>query len=193
MIQASLRRSFCICYGTLLLGFGTVVFLLPHALVTGGVAGLSLLLAEGLPLSPALISGLLSVLLFFVGWWTLGHAFAARTLLSALVYPLSVLLFSQGGFDAAGHALWAAALGGLLVGTGCALAFRSGGSTGGMDALALLLCRHFPSLHASSVMLGIDLCIILLGLPLLQDLHASLLGILSACICSTTIRALYGR
>lgn len=188
-----LREGFHTVFGTLLLAFGTAVFLLPCELVSGGVAGLSVLLGRVFPsVPPAALVFFLTWGLFALGWVFLGHRFAARTLLSAVLYPAGVALFSRLVEQVtAPPALLSALLGGLLVGGGCALAFRGGGSTGGVDALAFVLCRFFPTWRPSAVIFGIDAVTILVGLPLVGDLSASLLGIASAAVSSLVVERLY--
>ena len=193
-----MRRSsrpgwlFLSVYGTALLAFGTAAFLLSCELVAGGVSGLAVLLHRLLPwLSAPAWVALLSWGLFLLGWLFLGRAFAARTLLSALLYPVGVALFS--GVVSAPPptpTLQAALLGGALVGAGCALAFLGGGSTGGVDVLALLLCRRLPAWRPGVVIFCIDAATILLGLPLLRDVRASALGVLSAAMAACTVELL---
>ena len=183
---------FLSAYGTSLLAFGTAAFLLPCELVAGGVSGIAVLFHRLLPwLSAPAWVALLSWGLFLVGWLFLGRAFAARTLLSALLYPVGVALFS--GVVTAPPpmpTLQAALLGGALVGAGCALAFLGGGSTGGVDVLALLLCRRMPAWRPGVVIFCIDAATILLGLPLLRDVRASALGVLSAAMAACTVELL---
>ena len=133
-----LKNVSLVVLGTFVLSLGTAVFLLPFELVTGGVPGLSIVLHRLLPvefLTLDLLVTVLTWLLFFLGLAVMGKSFAAKTLISALVYPVGVSVFMRlsdpsimGGFlnlstsqysDTA--VLLAALFGGLCVGTGCAL------------------------------------------------------------------------
>ncbi len=203
-----LKSIVLVVCGTLLLSFGAAVFVVPFDLVVGGVTGTAILLDKLLPAAwvtaPRLVT-VLTWLLFFIGWAGLGRRFAVKTLISAIVYPPGLAFFSRlaspsvwNGFfclscthygDTA--VLLAALFGGLCIGTGCAITFLGGGSTGGMDIPALLLCRRFPRLRSSAVIFALDAVVIVLGMWVLQDLAVSLLGILSAFISAWMVDRIF--
>ena len=55
------------------------MFFLPYDIAPGGVSGISTVLASVLPLSVGLLSFLLNVPLFLLGWRTTGRRFAVRS------------------------------------------------------------------------------------------------------------------
>ena len=70
--------------------------------------------------------------------------------------------------------LLAALLGGGLIGFGCALTLKGGGSTGGTDVLALLFCRVFPTVSRGRAFFILDALVILLGFIILREpMHAA--------------------
>ena len=81
--------------------------------------------------------------------------------------------------------------GGLCVGTGCALTFLGGGSTGGVDILAFIICKYFKKLKSSTVIFFIDATTVLLGLFVIKDLILTLLGVISAWIAATVIDRIF--
>lgn len=193
-----------IFFGTLLLSFATAVFILPYDLIVGGVSSYSILLHRMIPihwLTVDLWIGILTWGLFLLGMVFLGRGFALKTLMSTVVYPFGVSAFLPlgdpevlgGFFCMTNHPhpelalLLSAVVGGILVGVGCALAFLGGGSTGGVDILALVLCKYFKKLRSSVVMFCLDGLAILLGVFLIQDLVFTLLGILSVLISAVMI------
>lgn len=186
--------------GTLLLSFGTAVFILPFQLIVGGISSIALLIAEGIPAQvfpPDDMIALLSWGLFFMGKRMLGKDFSRKTLLSTIVYPLGLFLFRP----LAGNGLWnlqalwgydsslvlASILGGVFVGMGCALSFRGGGSTGGIDILAMILSRRWLKIPYQRVIFGMDAIVIIIGFLMHQNLRHSLFGILCAAITALTI------
>lgn len=190
--------------GTLVLAFGTAVFILPMNIVGGGVSGMAIVLAMALPfeaISVELIVFVLTWMLFFVGLFTLGRAFAIKTLISSLIYPVAVSAFLRlcspdllGGFfylEGYGHRdlvlILAASVGGAFVGLGCALAFIGGGSTGGIDVIAFSICKLFTRIKSSAVIFFIDTLTIILGMLVMRDLVLSLLGILSAFVSALMV------
>ena len=198
-----LRNFGMVVLGTAILAFGTGIFIVPFDLVTGGVSGLAIVLEKILPwhLSVDLYITLLTWALFFVGFITLGKAFALKTLVSSIFYPVLFALSTKlvapdvlsGFFYLEGSSyqdisiLLAAIFGGIFVGAGCAITFLGGGSTGGMDILAFLICKLFKRLKSSVVIFVIDALIVLLGIFIINDLVISLLGISSAFICALVV------
>ncbi len=199
-----IKKLFLIVFGTVILAFGTAVFILPFNLVVGGVSGIALILDAALPyefITVDLIITMITWLLFFVGLIVLGKDFAMKTLISTIVYPimLSVFLrvvspdFLGGFFDLASSSyseislMLAAIAGGACVGTGCAVTFIGGGSTGGVDIIAFSLCRIFKRLKSSYAIFAIDAATVLLGMFVIGDLVLSLLGILSVLISAVMV------
>lgn len=194
-----IKNLFLVVLGTVILAFGTAVFILPFNLVVGGVSGIALILDALLPyefITVDLIITVITWLLFFIGLIVLGKDFAMKTLISTIVYPpaLSVFLhlvnpdFLGGFFDLTSSAyselslMLAAVVGGVCVGVGCAVTFIGGGSTGGVDIIAFSLCRFFKRLKSSYAIFFIDATTVVLGMFVIGDLVLSLLGILSVLI-----------
>lgn len=196
--------------GTLILAFGVALFIIPFDLVVGGVSGIAIILSHLFPV-PFLTTDLLITFitwgLFFLGLIFLGRDFALKTLISTIVYPLGISVFSRltdpevmnGMFSLSKSAyseiaiLLAAIFGGVLIGTGCALTFLGGGSTGGVDVLAFIICKKMHKIRSSTVIFIIDVSAILLGFIVFNDLVISLLGISSAFITATVIDTIFLR
>ncbi len=190
--------------GTLVLAFGTAVFILPMNIVSGGMSGAAIIIKQFLPFEFITIDVIvfaLTWILYFMGLFVLGRSFALKTLLSSLIYPFAISLFLKlvdpnvfgGFFYLAGneHAdlalILCASVGGVFVGLGCALTFIGGGSTGGMDIVAFAICKLFKRLKSSAVIFAIDAVIVVLGMFALKNLIISLLGILSAFIAAVMV------
>lgn len=197
-----LKNMFLVIFGTSVLAFGTAVFIEPYNLVTGGVSGLAIVLADFVPLELDFhfYYTVITWVLFFLGLLLLGKDFAIKTLLSTVFCPVFVSLFSHlveqqtlnGMFvmqnsqyqDIA--VLLAAVCGGACVGAGCAITFIAGGSTGGVDILAFLLIKVFKRIKSSHLIFAIDAAIVVMGF-FVNDIVISLLGIISAFICAAVI------
>lgn len=199
-----IKKLLLVIAGTVILAFGTAVFILPFNLVVGGVSGIALILDAILPyefITVDLIITVITWLLFFIGLIVLGKDFAMKTLISTIVYPimLSVFLhmvspdFMGGFFDLASSSyseislMLAAIAGGVCVGTGCAVTFIGGGSTGGVDIIAFSLCKIFKRLKSSWAIFAIDGFTVLMGMFVIGDLVRSLLGILSVLISAVMV------
>ena len=193
-----------VIFGTLVLAFGTAVFILPMNIVSGGISGLAIVIKLLIPfefITIDIVVFALTWILFFIGLAVLGRAFALKTLISAIIYPFAISLFLRlvdpsvlnGFFYLAGyeHAelalILCASVGGVFVGLGCALTFIGGGSTGGVDIISFSICKIFKRLKNSTVIFVVDAAIVVLGMFALKDLIISLLGILTALIASVMI------
>lgn len=192
----------------MILAFGTAIFILPFDLVAGGMSGLAIVIDALIPIEAITVDLIITVLtwgLFLIGLIFLGKDFAMKTLISAIVYPVAISLFLRlvdpevlGGIfclEAAGYSelslIISATVGGALIGVGCAVTFLSGGSTGGTDIIAFLICKLFRRLKSSTAIFLIDASIIALGVFLTQDLILSLLGVVSAMISAIVIDKIF--
>ena len=207
-------RNLLVIFGTVILAFGSAVFLIPFDLVMGGTSGIAIVIKTLFPegISPDMAEmyvniavALITWSLFFVGLIFLGRDFAAKTLLSTIVYPLAFPLLTKlvspdvlGGFfylQGSEHEelalVFAGVVGGILLGAGCAIAFLGGGTTGGTDIIAFLIGKFFPKLKISQITFFVDFTIIFLGVFAVNDLILSGIGVLSAYVSSMVIDKIF--
>ena len=202
-----LKNLLLVVAGTLVLAFGCAVFVVPFNLVSGGVTGISIIINEiikgAIPID--LVIGIITWGLFFLGLIVLGWDFALKTLVSTIIYPVSISLFMRlvapdvlGGIlhiASSPHAeialIISALFGGLCVGTGCALTFLGGGSTGGVDILAFIFCKYVKRWKSSTIIFIIDASTVICGLFVIKDLILTLLGVISAWIGAMVIDRIF--
>ena len=192
--------------GTVILALGGAIFIIPFDLVTGGMSGIAIVVNNIIPsISVNLIITFLSWGLFFAGWIILGKHFALQTLISAIIYPIAISLFSMlinpdvlGGLfylKGSAHAdiaiIIATVFGGFLSGTGCAVTFWGGGSTGGTDIIAFAVCKVFKKLRSSYVFFAVDAAVIIAGMLVIKDLTVTLLGIIAAFVAALAIDKIF--
>lgn len=200
----TLKNVSLVVLGTLILAFGSAIFLIPFNLVAGGISGIAIVIDQIIKsdiITIDLIVSILTWVFFFLGLIVVGRSFAMKTLVSAIVYPIGITLFLKladpavlgGYFYLIGGEyqqiafILASLVGGACVGIGCAVAFLGGGSTGGVDVIAFTICKLFPRLKSSKVIFAIDATIVILGIFVIGDMVVSLLGILSAFIAALLI------
>ena len=209
-LMTALKNGALVILGSIILAFGVAVFIVPFDLVTGGISGLSITLCAVINVELITVDLCVTVLtwvVFFIGLIFLGKAFALKTLISTIVYPIALSLFMHlttpdflGGIldlskytasDAAeaniAVAMICAIFGGILVGVGCAVTFRGGGSTGGLDVIALILAKYIKSVKSSTLVFLLDACVVLTGLFVMKDIIMCLLGIASAFVVALVI------
>lgn len=170
--------------GTFLASLGLYLLQMAGA-VTGGTAGLALLLTHGTPLPFAVLFLLVNVPFFVLAVWKKGWAFTIRTVICvALISGFSLV---HHHFLALGHVplVYAVVGGNLLVGVGLLIIFRHRASLGGFNVLALIL-QERAGLRAGYVQMAMDVVVILLG-ALVMDWPRVLLSALGGVILNAVL------
>ena len=171
-LQALVTGTLCIALG---------VAMLKHAgLLTGGTAGLAFLLHYGTGVSFGKLFFLINLPFYWLAWRRMGPRFTAKTfaavaLLSGVteLQPLALTFSTL-------QRVYAAAMGGLLMGTGFLMLFRHQASLGGVGIVALVLQRD-KGWRAGKVQLAVDVVILLGALFVVepQRIAYSLIGALT--------------
>jgi uncharacterized membrane-anchored protein YitT (DUF2179 family) len=148
--------------GTFVVSLGLHLLQVSH-LVTGGTAGLALLLTYGLPVPFWLLFVLVNLPFMALAARQKGASFTLRTLASiALVSafsPLHASLFGELHLEP----LYGAIAGNLLAGIGLLIVFRHGASLGGFNLIALL-AQDRLGWRAGFVQMGMDVLVVLVSL-----------------------------
>ena len=129
----------------------------------------------------------LNIVLFILGAVCLGKAFAAKALMSTILYPTFIALLSP-FYDpefCAVDPILAAIFAGVIMGTGLGLVFRANGSSGGMDIPALILHKYLHIPQGNAVFI-IDFLTVSAGL-MVFGLNSLLTGILTIFTTSNVI------
>ena len=165
--------------GTALVALGLTIYA-QATLLTGSTAGLALLVqyASGLPFAPVFF--VLNLPFYVLALMQMGWKFTLRTFCAVLL--VSLLASQTGhwiGFSRL-DPLYAALIGGTIIGVGLLILFRHRASLGGVNILVLFLQERF-GLRAGYVQLAIDAAILLGGLFVVppEKVALSLLGALA--------------
>jgi uncharacterized membrane-anchored protein YitT (DUF2179 family) len=147
--------------GTVLASLG-VMILTKAGLLTGGVAGMAFLLHYAFGISFGLGFFVINMPFYYLAYKRLGKAFTLKTF--SAIGLLSLLSEYQPKLLEIGYVepIWAAILGGLLIGMGMLALFRHRASLGGVGILALYLQDRF-GWRAGLVQMAIDLVILCLA------------------------------
>jgi uncharacterized membrane-anchored protein YitT (DUF2179 family) len=143
--------------GTVLASLG-VMLLTKAGLLTGGVAGVAFLLHYAFGVNFGLAFFAINLPFYYLAYKRMGKAFTLKTFASIAL--LSLLTTYQPKLLEIGriNPVWAAVLGGLLIGMGMLALFRHRASLGGVGILALYLQDRFKW-RAGLVQMAIDICI----------------------------------
>jgi len=212
-IMKNMHHVFLIAVGTIFLTFGTVAFLTPYHIVTGGVSGIAIAIQNAVYDTAGdaknivdIVAVSLNIILFIIGFFFLGKKFSVQTFLSVLIYTATFPLFIrvlhvdqwfnlESGFtlekiDPRFTILLAALCGNAFVGIGVALTFLGGGSTGGVDVLALILNKYWK-VKTSIATFIIDASIIIMGFIISKDLVTAIIGVIGAFVSALLIDKIF--
>ncbi|WP_409289123.1 YitT family protein [Peribacillus sp. SCS-26] len=150
-----MSRILQIILGSFIIGFAYNFFLIPHEILSSGIAGIAIMLGILTPLGTGIMNFLLNLPLLILGIMKLGRQFISYTILS--VVALTVSLYIIPVYEVSSEPILSSVFGGLLTGIGIGIIFRASGSSGGFDIIAMLLTkkRDFPLGALISAMNGI--------------------------------------
>lgn len=147
--------------GALLVALGLALFK-NQALLTGGTAGIALLLTQVLQAPFGVVFFVVNLPFYLLAVSQLGKSFTAKTFISVTLVSVMVDLIPRFLQVEVRSPVFAALVGGLLIGMGMLVMFRHKSSLGGIGILAFYLQNRF-NIRAGKVQLGIDLTILMVS------------------------------
>lgn len=177
-ILKHLKEYALITAGTLVSALAVSLFLAPHAVVSGGVSGIAIIINRftGFPIGVAVL--LMNIPLFVAGAVFLGKSFGIKSLYGAFVFSLFLdatatdVILTQ-------NVLMSALFGGTLLGIGFGLIFLTGATTGGTDIIAALGNKAIPAIDLGKWFFICDIIIISVGAIFMRNTELLLLGIVA--------------
>ncbi|VAW26113.1 hypothetical protein BH3604 [hydrothermal vent metagenome] len=160
-----------IIVGSFILAAGFVLFITPYKIVPGGVYGVSIVLHYVLGTPVGLMALAFDIPLTIIGTKILGPRFGIKTVVAFVL----TAFFNDGltylyGYEPLVHgdALLSSIFGGLFLGVGLGLIFKSKATSGGSDIIAMIISK-FTHLPVGQLMILVDSTIVLLGLIVFKD------------------------
>lgn len=187
MNRKLLVKILFILMGNFILAFGVNCFMVPHGIIMGGATGIGIAINKFTGMNLSYAVWILNFILFFLGLFFMGKAFAMSIILSTVFYPLCLNILERVPriMDMTGNVLLADIYGGVLVGLGIGIVVRQGASTGGLDIPPLILQKKF------GIPVGISLYACDFTVLVLQAFFSSseqvLYGILNVCLSSFVV------
>lgn len=177
--KESMKDIFYVILGNIILAAGVSFFIVPNNILSGGVAGIAVAIAPVINISTTMIINGLTFILFIGGILVLGKNFAIKTLLSTILYPAFVSVFSvmSETIHITSDPMIASIYGGILVGAGVGLVFKTGASTGGMD-IPPLIAHKYTHIPLATLVLITDGLTVMLGLSI-YGIEPALIGLIS--------------
>lgn len=169
-----------ILFGALLIAVGLYFFWAPSSLAAGGVSGLSIAIKAIFPAIPiGIIILALDILMFTLGFITLGKSFGVKSLICSLsvslITTLLELLFPEWP-PISEDVLVVLIVGSLLIALGQAVVFNLDASSGGTDIVAKIISKYTHIPIGTSLMIA-DMIVVLFAISILgleKGLYAAL-------------------
>uniref|UniRef100_UPI0040478DC9 YitT family protein n=1 Tax=Aliarcobacter sp. TaxID=2321116 RepID=UPI0040478DC9 len=183
-----LKNYAYIVLGSLVLAFAVVGFFVPNQLITGGTAGLALLLHYITPLTIGTLIALINLPLLIIGIKYLGKAFAIRTTTTIILISIfidfiaNIINLKPFIIDSTLGAIF----GGIAIGVGLALVIKGNSSAGGSTIVARIISSK-TEIKPGQVILVIDTIIVLSSLFILEDTAKILWSVISIYITTKVI------
>ena len=136
-------------------------------LITGGIAGIALLLSYLLPYQPATLFIVINIPFFLFAGRAMGVAFGLKTLFTNFAIMAAGLMMPAALTLAKVSPLFAALFGGSIIGFGILAIARHGAGVGGVGVVALILQKS-RGWNAGRTQMGADVIILLASLPVLN-------------------------
>ena len=221
-LKKSVLHSFVILVASFLLAIGSGFFLIPFSINIGGITGITILFSSFM--SPDITSYIFYWTLFAIGLIFLGPKFSLSTVLVTILEPIFLTLILRTGIQQTfldlvldnasyviengvisnletlnisyGLILAFSLLGGLLQGVGCAMTFRVGASTGGVDVLTFIITKYtgvkesIPYFAIDAIIVGSGIVLSIINSSNIL-LISSVFGILGAFISSIAVDQFY--
>ncbi|MBE0646958.1 MAG: YitT family protein [Bacteroidales bacterium] len=160
-----------IIIGSFILAAGFVLFITPYKIVPGGVYGISIVLHYLFGTPVGLMALCFDIPLTLIGLKILGPRFGFKTVLGfSLTAIFTDTLTYFWGYEplVQGDALLSSIFGGVLIGLGVGLIFKSKATSGGSDIIAMIINRR-TKIPLGQLMILVDSVIVLFGLAVFQD------------------------
>lgn len=164
--------------GATVVGISVGSVLLPSKLSTGGFTGIATILHYLLKVPASVVLLALNIPIFLIVWKVIGFKYGFRSLIGMAFCSFGITLGESLGVLTT-EPILAAVYGGILSGTGIALTYRAGGSTGGTDLVAKLVQIKKPHLNLSEILLIVDGVIIATSAIIFNSIEIALYSIIS--------------
>lgn len=171
-----------IVVGTFIMSIGYVIFVSPLKLAPGGVYGIAIILHH-LFNFPIGLSGIcLDIPLLIIGTLWLGPKFGAKTVVGVITLPTFISMWEKiYGYaplislpgqpmvpDPAANFIMALC-GGVIIGVGLGLIFKTRATSGGTDIIAMIIGKYLKHIPLGTLLIIVDSIVVLGALAAFKD------------------------
>lgn len=166
-----------ITIGAIIAAFGLDMFLVPNAILDGGVIGLSIIAAELTNVSMSIFLILFNLPFLYIGYKRMGMKFTLRTLYGVIILSVTTAYFHH--FDRVTDDLFLATIiGAVILGTGVGLVIRAGGALDGTEIIAILVSKK-RTVSVGQIVMIMNLFIFLLAALLVFSWETAMYSIIT--------------
>ena len=144
--KQAVKDFITITVGTLIVAVAVYFFMYPSHVTVGSVAALAQVLSNFLPLTPSVITLIINIFLFIIGFLLVGPEFGIKTVYCGILLPVLIGVFEilfpnfqsitqDPILDVLCYI--------LIVSVGLAILFTANASSGGLDIVAKLMNKFF--------------------------------------------------
>ena len=155
------RDYLLVIIGALVTAMSFSWFFLPYDVAPGGVTGIATVISSLTGQSVGLLSFVINVPLFLMGWRQVGWRFAVRSFVAMMLLSLFIDLLPP--LNPTGDIMLATVFGGVLLGVGLGIVVRAGATTGGTDMAAKMLHRLAGFMSIATILFMIDATVVLIA------------------------------
>ena len=196
-VLLEVKRYFIITLALLMMAFGWTAFLIPNHVLGGGVSGIATLIFYATGISTGMSVFVINAILVLISLKVLGPSFGIKTVYSIIVASVFFYVLQRYITEPmlagemplfVNEKFLSALIGGALAGTAIGIAFTQGGSTGGTDIVAMMVCKY-RNISQGKVILFCDIVIIGCSYFVLETdkIQAIIYGFVVMGVCSYCI------
>lgn len=149
-----------ISLGAVVYALSVVVFTSANNIAPGGFTGIATMLNHLFSLPIGMFIFVMNIPLFVWGAHENGLRFLAKTIFATFAVSAAIDGLSPVVPSYTGDTMLAAIFGGILNGAGLGIVFYRGGSTGGVDVVALNLHKRFPFVSTGKIIMLTDVLVL---------------------------------
>lgn len=179
-------RLIYILIGSFITAISINIFTIPHKLVSGGVAGIALIIQYLTGIPTGYMVFLINIPIFIFGAKEIDRDFIIHSLIGTVA--LSIFLVLTRDFSSYFYVkdiLLSCIYAGVLGGIGVGIVLRSRGSQGGTDIIAVVVKRRY-GISIASVSFIINIVIVIIG-ALLNNVEIALYTLISMYVSSVVL------
>lgn len=180
--KETIKTYLLIVLGTFIMSVGFVVFISPLKLAPGGVYGIAIILHHVFNFPIGLSGICLDLPLLLIGTLWLGPKFGVKTLVGVITLPAFISMWEKiygyapliasasDPMVADPSATFILALfGGVLIGLGLGLIFKTRATSGGTDIIAMIIGKYVKHIPLGTLLIIVDSTIVLAALAVFKD------------------------